>query len=113
MSFKISTAVEISGANPRLQVVNVVARSKEGVPVGQAILLTVRGKQKAELARLVVDPEYRRRGIGRAVLKVVETGARERGIETIISSLREPEEMGPFYKKCGYRVIGSRAEKNL
>lgn len=52
---------------------------------------------------LAVSPEYRRNGIGRALLRAVEQDALARGIGTVrLASGAERTQAHRFYQSCGY-----------
>ncbi|HVJ40294.1 MAG TPA: GNAT family N-acetyltransferase [Dongiaceae bacterium] len=61
----------------------------------------------AELKRVVVDPEVRGRGIGRALMQALEAVARAEGIRVI--QLETGPDSAPalrLYRACGYRERG-------
>lgn len=52
---------------------------------------------------LAVSPEYRRRGIGRALLRAAEQDALARGITAVrLASGAERTQTHQFYQSCGY-----------
>jgi ribosomal protein S18 acetylase RimI-like enzyme len=54
---------------------------------------------------VAVDPRYRRRGIGEALMRKVEDGLQAIGCRKINLQVREGnEEVVAFYKKLGYHV---------
>ena len=54
---------------------------------------------------VAVDPRYRKRGIGEALMRKVEDGLRAIGCHKINLQVREGnEEVVAFYKKLGYHV---------
>ncbi|KAM0717791.1 hypothetical protein Q7P37_006123 [Cladosporium fusiforme] len=64
------------------------------------------GRHRGEIGRLLVSPEVRKQGVGRALMRVVEGEARERGrwmitLDTTIGSGAEH-----VYPKLGYKEIG-------
>ena len=59
------------------------------------------GGVHAFLLEPTVRPDYRRRGIGRALVERVVAVARERGLEWVHVDY-EPE-LHPFYQACGFR----------
>lgn len=62
----------------------------------------------AELKRMYVAPEARRRGVARALLRALEDAARRLGYERLRleTGLRQPEAMA-LYEAAGYEVIDS------
>ena len=55
---------------------------------------------KVMLGRIVVLPEYRRRGIGSRVVREAETWAKEQGFTTAVVDSRDNKI--PFYESMGY-----------
>jgi ribosomal protein S18 acetylase RimI-like enzyme len=54
---------------------------------------------------LAVDPEYQKRGFGKAAVAVAETWLRERGVWKINLMVRsENEKAGRFYEHMGYEI---------
>jgi len=71
---------------------------------------------RAEIAGLVVDTAYRRRGVGRALMRRAEEWARERGCSAV--SLRSNvirKEAHAFYQGLGYTLLKTQHafRKNL
>lgn len=60
-----------------------------------------------DLFRLAVLPEYRRRGVGRALVEYIEAIARDRGIARVRLGVRAalPGNRA-YYERLGYRVYG-------
>jgi len=60
----------------------------------------------AELGRMFVDPEYRRRGIAKELLRELEAIAVERKLEQLVleTGIKQPEAIG-LYTSEGYRII--------
>lgn len=78
-------------------------------PVGTARVRTVhddQGRAVAKAERVAVLPEYRGKGVGRALMKDLETDARRRGHVAV--KLASQEEAVPFYLELGYRRFGER-----
>lgn len=63
----------------------------------------------AHLSLLAVQPAYRHRGIGAALVRWLEASARTAGIFTVRLELRESnDEALSFYERLGYREISGR-----
>ena len=59
-----------------------------------------------EIKRMFVAPEFRGRGIARAILSAVEREARRRGYgRTILETANRQPEAIALYRSCGYRDI--------
>jgi ribosomal protein S18 acetylase RimI-like enzyme len=69
-------------------------------------------RRYAEIGTLAVAREYRRRGIGRALMEVSERWARERGADQIELGVWEfNEHARAFYNALGYRTARRRMWK--
>ena len=61
------------------------------------------------ITNLAVRPEFRRRGIARALLSHVMEGARQSGVELVFLEVRPTNlEALALYESFGFRVIGRR-----
>lgn len=61
-----------------------------------------------EIKRMFVKPDFKRRGLGRAILEAVEAEARRRGYKQSIleTANRQPEAVA-LYQSCGYEEIAN------
>ena len=75
-----------------------------GVPIGTARLRVVDGSAKAE--RVAVLDDYRGRGVGQALMNVVEANARGQGHRSLLVHAQEASV--PFYQRLGYEPFGER-----
>jgi GNAT superfamily N-acetyltransferase len=67
-----------------------------------------------KLGALVVDEEHRRRGIGEALVRAVETEARSRGCVLVFLTTAERRgDAHAFYASLGYEETGRRFAKLL
>lgn len=82
-----------------------IARDAEGTPVACGALLDL-GDGAAEIKRMYVRPEQRRRGLSRRVLEALEREALRRGFDRVRleTGERQPEAMG-LYRSAGYEEI--------
>lgn len=70
-------------------------------PAGQAVVLDPT-REPARLRAFFVDPDWARRGLGRAIVGACESALREAGFrEAILVATLAGE---PLYASCGYRV---------
>lgn len=69
-----------------------------GMPPNQA--------HRAEITKLLVHPDRRRRGIARALMAEIEAGARARGRRLITLDTRTGDAAEPLYASLGYRTAG-------
>ncbi|HKK22635.1 MAG TPA: GNAT family N-acetyltransferase [Pseudohaliea sp.] len=62
---------------------------------------------RAEVSKLLVHPERRRRGIARALMAALEREARARGRSLITLDTRTGDAAEPLYTALGYRTVGT------
>ena len=77
---------------------HVIAESVDGVAVGTGRLLP-----DAHIGRMAVLKEWRRRGVGRALMEALIAAARERGFQAVELSA-QTHAIG-FYQRFGFTVI--------
>lgn len=80
----------------------------DGKPVGRvdAHVDKYREEKKGFIQRLGVIPEFRRRGVGRALVNKAIQSLRERGMETMESSAREDQTACKhLFKSMGFKLI--------
>jgi len=73
-----------------------------GFALGRAIV------DEAELLLIAVDPAFRRRGIGQALLDNAMTNARAHGAERLHLEVRQGNEALALYHKAGFEQVGRR-----
>lgn len=61
---------------------------------------------RAEVRKLLVHPDFRRRGIARALLREAEALAVRRGRSLITLDTRTGDSAEPLYASMGYRTVG-------
>ncbi|MGE8690142.1 MAG: GNAT family N-acetyltransferase [Achromobacter sp.] len=61
---------------------------------------------RAEVRKLLVHPDFRRRGIARALLGAAEAMAARRGRSLITLDTRTGDSAEPLYASMGYRTVG-------
>ena len=86
-----------------------VAETPAGGVVGTAQLLPAsnpNGKQRAEVAKVMVHPGFRRLGIGAALMAVLEAEARAAGRTTLVLDTRAGEPSELLYRRLGYQAAG-------
>ena len=70
--------------------------------------------ETARLADLAVLAEYRKRGIGKALLEAAEDFAREQGATSLhIGVMAANQGALRLYRSCGYEAFAMRLEKHL
>ncbi len=86
----------------------VLIASKDGTIAGFAIMRF--GDDQAHLFLLAVQPEFRRTGIGRSMMRWLEKSCRTAGIQAIRLEVRRSN-LGAmrFYRSLGYRFLGQVA----
>ena len=66
------------------------------------------GFEEEELLLLAVDPRFRRRGVGRALLELFAKGARQRGAIRLLLEMRRGNPAELLYRNFGFAPIGQR-----
>ncbi len=61
---------------------------------------------RAEIAKLMVHPDFRRRGIARALMEEIEAIALRRGRSLITLDTRTGDPAEPLYASLGYKTAG-------
>lgn len=64
------------------------------------------GAHRGEVAKLLVHPEWRRRGIARALMTVLENEARATGKTLLVLDTREGDPSNDLYRALGYQEAG-------
>lgn len=88
--------------------ISFLGRNKAGEVVG--VLRAYTAWVEVYVDDIWVDPNYRKQGIGRALLNALEEHFQNKGychINLVTSQFQAPE----FYKKCGYEVEFVRVHK--
>ncbi|MEZ5665957.1 MAG: GNAT family N-acetyltransferase [Alphaproteobacteria bacterium] len=65
------------------------------------------GRHRAEVSKLLVHPDARRRGIARALMLALEDAARARGRSLLVLDTRTGDAAEPLYAALGYQVAGT------
>lgn len=63
-------------------------------------------RHRAEIAKLLVHPDARRMGIGRALMEAAEAGAGAEGRKLLTLDTRTGDMAEPLYLAMGYRIAG-------
>ena len=93
---------------PREGVILVVAE-RDGRIVGTVQLQPAEsenGAHRGEVTKLLVHPEWRRQGIARALMAVLEEEARAAGKTLLVLDTREGDPSNDLYRALGYREAG-------
>jgi ribosomal protein S18 acetylase RimI-like enzyme len=93
---------------PRSEVTVLVARS------GQRIVASVQlvaaesenGRHRGEVAKLIVHPKWRRQGIARGLMRMLEEEARAAGKTLLVLDTREGDPSNALYRTLGYTEAG-------
>jgi len=85
----------------------------EGVLAGTVTLLLDMPENqphRAEIAKMLVHPAARRRGLGRALLQAAEEAAREAGRRLLVLDTREGDPSEALYRQGGWTAVGRIAD---
>ncbi|WP_420406680.1 GNAT family N-acetyltransferase [Hoeflea sp.] len=86
-----------------------LAAALEGKTAGTVQLITIlppNQPHRCEVAKMMVAPEARRKGVGRALLSAVDTHATAAGKTLITLDTRTGDAAEPLYRAAGYRTAG-------
>lgn len=84
----------------------VLNHEPEQPPVNGKWLVDADDSEVLVVHRLVIHPQYQRRGIGRVLLGFADDYAREKGMKTIRLDVYEGNTAAiSMYEQCGYRYI--------
>jgi ribosomal protein S18 acetylase RimI-like enzyme len=76
-----------------------------------AIQVAFAGKQNArhrgEIQKLMVHSQYRRRGIGAALLAALEKAVAARGLTLLVLDVRSGDDAERLYRRAGYEYVGA------
>ena len=100
------TRSQCAGILPMPGVTLTIARASSGEAIGFALQRIIAGD--GELLLLAVDPEYRRRGIGRSLLQNFIGLARQEGTVRVHLEVRDGNPAVAMYRKTGFRIVGRR-----
>lgn len=81
----------------------------DGVPAA-GFFLSRTGFEEEELLLLGVDPASRNRGLGKALLEQLRTGAVSRGARRLLLEMRRGNPAESLYRNFGFYSIGERRE---
>lgn len=93
---------------PSSEVVLLVARINNLI-VGSAQLhlcMKPNGSHRAEIAKVMTHPDYRRNGIGRALMLQAEQAAKQAGRSLLVLDTREGDPSNQLYASLGYVQAG-------
>lgn len=79
---------------------NHVVVYRNGEPAGTGRVRELVGLAKME--RICVRPQFRKHGIGAAIMEALESIAREQGLTS--AKLHAQTQAAPFYEKAGYTI---------
>ncbi len=68
--------------------------------IGRRISSTLQGEHRGYVLNVFVEPEYRGRGLARALMELCVTEARSRGIRVV--ALHASDAGRPLYEKLGF-----------
>ncbi|HXQ40675.1 MAG TPA: GNAT family N-acetyltransferase [Candidatus Udaeobacter sp.] len=100
-------AVQICAGERRLLAAR---RGGQGGKILGAVMVVLampaNGRHRAEISKLIVDPESRRLGIGRALMTAAEALARREGRTLLVLDTRTDDAAETLYASLGFRKTG-------
>ncbi|HUO79746.1 MAG TPA: GNAT family N-acetyltransferase [Steroidobacteraceae bacterium] len=64
-------------------------------------------RHRGEVQKLMVHSQYRRRGIGQALVTAIDKAAQARGLTLLVLDVRPGDDAERLCKRCGYEYAGS------
>ncbi len=86
-----------------------IARDGDRHPIGTVTLIPagqVNGSHRAEIAKMLVHPDARRRGVAAALLKRAEAVARGLGRRLLVLDTRQGDDAERLYQRLGWESCG-------
>lgn len=68
------------------------------------------GYEEEELLLFAVSPQYRRKGVGLAILKELKAAAFKRGAHRLLLEMRKGNPAEHLYRSFGFTIIGERKD---
>lgn len=102
--FATSVFPEVRAGNRRLLVAK-----RDGETVGTVQLIVAlppNQPHRCEVAKMMVAPAARRRGVGRALLQALDAEARAAGKSLITLDTKTGDNAEPLYRAAGFKVAG-------
>ena len=76
-----------------------------------AIQLSIAPRQnsqhRGEIQKLMVNSQYRRRGVGRTLVAALESAAAARGLTLLVLDVRSGDAAEQLYRTAGYQLVGT------
>lgn len=64
-------------------------------------------RHRAEVQKLMVHSQYRRRGVAKALLAAVESAAAARGVALLLLEVRSADPAEQLCRRAGYQLVGT------
>jgi [ribosomal protein S18]-alanine N-acetyltransferase len=84
--------------------------SPEADEMAAGFFMSRTGFDEEELLLLAVDPAWRRRGLGEAMLRSFADSARQRGARRLVLEMRRGNPAESLYRRFGFAQIGERRD---
>ena len=98
--------LEAAGRGERRLFVATAEHACAGV-VQLAMAAKANGRHRGEVQKLMVHSQYRRRGIGRALLEALEKAALADGLALLVLDVCEDQAAEATFRACGYQRVGA------
>ncbi len=100
------TRPQCAGILPMSGVTMKLARTADGASLGFSLFRTV--GDEAELLLLAVNPDFRRRGVGRTLLEDFVQSVGAQGVTQVHLEVRENNPAIQMYRGAGFNAVGRR-----
>lgn len=64
-------------------------------------------QHRGEIQKLMVNSQYRRRGVGRTLVQALERAAAARGLSLLLLDVRSGDPAEQLYRAAGYQLVGT------
>lgn len=100
----------LSFGNCHYSLVDPKGQQPENLGSATGFFLSRTGFEEEELLLLGVLPDARGKGLGRILLEILRTGARQRGAHRLLLEMRKGNPAESLYRNFGFYSIGERRE---
>ena len=88
------------------EVILFIAKINQTVAGSIQLMTKPNGRHRAEICKLMTHPDFRRHGIGRALMQIAEERAKQENRSLIVLDTREDDPSNQLYQSLDYREVG-------